>query len=126
MSTALKNEYAVDHTELPSFPSLQKLKNKFRPKSDKGRFDAMREEFEADKQQIMKQYGELILRKDKTIVRYGELIFKKDKTIEDLIETIGELKNDNKDTHNELEKQQAENKRLTAQLDSALEKLRQR
>ena len=112
MSTAVKNEYAVDHTEMPSLPSFKKIKNKFLPNSDNGRFDAIREECEAAKQEIMKKYGKLILEKDEelkkkdgSINRLHEISAFRLQLIQDSTENVRRLEKEKEDLKTSCEKQ---------------------
>jgi hypothetical protein len=68
MSTAVKNEYAVDHTDgLPGLPSWQTFKDKILPKGSKDRFEWMRDEHAAHIKSLHEQYGKQIKEKEETI-----------------------------------------------------------
>ena len=79
MSTAVKNEYAVDHTDglhtdLPS--SFREFREKYLPKGSKDRFERMADEHAAHIKFLHEQYGEQIKEKEKTIANLRERVLK--------------------------------------------------
>ena len=77
MSTAVKNEYAVDHTDglhtdLPR--SFREFREKYLPKGSKDRFERMADEHAAHIKFLHEQYGEQIKEKEKTIARWRERV----------------------------------------------------
>ena len=71
MSTPLKNEYAVYHTELPSLPGYKKLKNTFLQKSDKN--EAIDQEITEVKEEI-KRFEKLYEDNLQNIQKYINLL----------------------------------------------------
>ena len=64
MSTAVKNEYAVDHTDVSSF---KEFKDKYLPKNATDRFEWMREQHAAAIQELNEKHANEIKREEATI-----------------------------------------------------------
>jgi len=108
MSTAVKNEYAVDHTDgLPGLPSWQTFKDKILPKGSKDRFEWMRDEHAAHIKSLHEQYGKQIKEKEETIAWWRERV----------------LKLENGDTFKAKEEQLKQQEQLNSDLSVKLEEL---